>query len=478
MIKQKVKIGLLPTRRAVFNIATAREEYDIIMPIIKAQLPDYVEFVGIEDICEQGMIALQSDIPTVVAKFQAEGIDAIFAPFCDFGEEYAVVGVAKAFKLPTLIWGTRDKLTTFDKREKETQCGVFAATKVLRNYGVTFSYIWNCEADSPDFVAGFEKFVRVASVMKAMNNLNIAEIGDRPAGFYSVIHNQLEIIRKFNITVKPIGLAMIGMRTNQVIEENSQALQDYVKDLKGRIDCSQLEDDTYVLKVAAGTIAIEQLMHENGCKAAAFDCGGVRGAIGLPGSACAIEGELADRGLPTACECDVWGALSALMCQAVSLGDESPFLADWTYRHPTNDNAELIWHGAPFAWSLARKDVKPEFVKRQWRFGTMYEPHWELKPGNITMFRMDELDGDYYMFVGEGKSCEGPDTTGTFVWLEVDNWKKWEEKLMLGPFIHHVAGVYGHYYEIFREVAKYINAPKQGRSLTLITPDSDGFHSL
>jgi L-fucose isomerase-like protein len=271
---------------------------------------------------------------------------------------------------------------------------------------------------------------------------------------------------------------MIGMRTNQIIEANSQELQDYVKDLKKRIDCSQLENDDYAIKVAAGTLAIEQLMKENGCKTAAFDCGGVRGAIGLPGSACAIEGELADRGLPTACECDVWGALSALMCQAASLGDESPFLADWTYRHPTNDNAELIWHGAPFAWSLARKDVKPEFVKRQGRFGVMYEAHWELKPGDITMFRMDELDGDYFMFVGQGKSCEGPGTTGTYVWLEVDSWKKWEEKLMLGPFIHHVAGVYGHYFEVFREVARYINAPKQGRSLTLITPDSDGYHSL
>ena len=478
MKKQKIKIGLLPTRRAVFNIATAREEYDVIMPIIRAQMPDYVEFVDVDDICEQGMIALQSDISKVVDKFYNAKVDAIFAPFCDFGEEYAVVGVAKAFKLPTLIWGSRDKVTTFEKREKETQCGVFAATKVLRNYGVTFSYIWNCEADSPDFVAGFEKFVRVASVLKEMRNLNIAEIGDRPAGFYSVIHNQLELIRNFNISVKPIGLSTIGMRTKQVIEENSQALRDYVKDLKSRIDCSQLEDDDYAVKVCAGTMAIEQLMNENDCRAAAFDCGGVRGAIALPGSACAIEGELADRGLPTACECDVWGALSALMCQAASLGDESPFLADWTYRHPTNDNAELIWHGAPFAWSLARKDVRPEFVKRVMRWGTLYEAHWELKPGNITMFRMDELDGDYYMFCGEGKSCEGPGTTGTYVWLEVDNWKRWEEKLMLGPFIHHVAGVYGNYTEIFREVVKYLNAPKKGVNVTLETPHTPGHYSL
>jgi len=478
MEKEKIKIGLMPTRRLVFNWKTARDEYDIIMPIIRAQMPDHVEFVDVDDICEHGMGALQSDVPKVIDKFAAAKVDALFFPFCDFGEESCVTGVAKAFNLPVLIWGTRDKVTTYEHREKETQCGIFAATKVLRNYGVSFSYIWNCEADSPDFVNGFEKFIRVASALKALRNLNVAEIGDRPAGFYSVIHNQLALIQNFNITVKPIGLAAIAARVAKIKEEKEKELNDYVADLKNRIDCSELDDDSYVTGVAAGTLAIEQLMKENDCRCAAFDCGGVRMAIGLNGSACAIEGELADRGLPTACECDVWGAISALICKSVSLGDEIPFLADWTYRHPTNDNAELIWHGAPFACSLARKDVKPKFKKFQHPRGQTYEANWELKSGPITMFRMDELDGNYHIFCGEGKSCEGPSTTGTYVWLEVDNWKRWEEKLILGPYIHHVGGVFGNYFEIFREIARYLNKPRHSVNVFFDHPGVEGNYSL
>ncbi len=477
MYKDTITIGLMPTRRPVFNINTAREEYDIIMPIIRAQMPDKVRFVDVEDICEQGMVAQMEDIDRVVDKFTAAKVDALFAPFCDFGCEEVVVGIAKQFNLPILIWGTRDKVSTYEKREKETQCGIFAATKVLRNYGVTFSYIWNCEADSPDFVNGFETFVRVASVLKVMRNLNIAEIGDRPGAFYSVIHNQLALIQNFNITVKPIGLAAIRQRYDQILAANSPELQAYHKDLMSRIDCSQGAEE-YALQVCAGTMAIEQLMRENNCKCAAFDCGGVRNALDMTGSACSIEGELADRGLPTACETDVWGSLSALILQAASLGDESPLLADWTYRHPTNDNAELIWHGAPFAYSLARKDVKPVFHKREFRGRTSFEANWELKKGDITMLRMDELDGEYYIFCGEGKAVDGPATTGTYVWLEVDNWKRWEEKLMLGPYIHHVGGIYGNYFKVFREVVRYLNKPKKGVVVHFDHPGAEGPYSL
>ena len=475
----KVKIGLMPNRREVFNINTAREEYDIIMPIIHAQMPEYVEWVEIDDICEQGMACHIDDIDKIVKKFKEADIDAIFSPFCDFGEESVVAGVAKQFMLPTLIWGTRDKVSTYEHREKETQCGVFAATKVLMNYGVTFSYIWNCEADSPDFVAGFEKFVRVVNVMKNLRNANIASIGDRPAGFYSVIHSQLHLIKNFNISVKPIGTSMIDGEMQRILQENSPELQAYIEDFKSRIDVSEVEDPDYVPKTCAGVMAIENLMKKNHCRAAGFDCFGVARAVGLSGAACVMEGELADRGIPTACEMDVWGAISMLILKAAALGEDAPLLADWTYRHPTNPNGELIWHGGPFAWSLADPEKHPMIKARKYGSRVMHEPHWELKQGHLTMLRMDELDGEYYIFLGEANTIEGPDTTATYVWIEVEpSWKRWEEKLMFGPFIHHVGGVYGAYNDVMEEVVRYLNDSRRGVKVHLETPYTPGPKSL
>jgi hypothetical protein len=40
--------------------------------------------------------------------------------------------------------------------------------------------------------------------------------------------------------------------------------------------------------------------------------------------------------------------------------------------------------------------------------------------------------------------------------MEVDNWDKWERKMIEGPYIHHVSGIYGKYANILQEACKYI----------------------
>lgn len=151
------------------------------------------------------------------------------------------------------------------------------------------------------------------------------------------------------------------------------------------------------------------------------------------------------------------------MLQAVTLGKEACFLADLTIRHPQNDNAELLWHCGPFPYSLKDSGCQARLVGGQERF--------ELKKGDITVCRFDDCDGKYYLFGGEGRAVDGPQTNGTYVWFETDNWKRWEEKLMFGPYIHHVGGIYGNYKPVLREAARYLG-------LIFDDADEQGVYSL
>ena len=135
--------------------------------------------------------------------------------------------------------------------------------------------------------------------------------------------------------------------------------------------------------------------------------------------------------------------------RACTLGEQAEFLADLTIRHPENDNAELLWHCGPFPYSLKAENSQAKIVGGQGQF--------ELKQGELTVCRFDEVNGEYCLFAGEARTTTGPATTGTYVWMETDNWKKWEEKLMFGPYIHHLGGIYGKMFSVLKEAARYLD---------------------
>ena len=72
------------------------------------------------------------------------------------------------------------------------------------------------------------------------------------------------------------------------------------------------------------------------------------------------------------------------------------------------------------------------------------------------------------MMIGQGKAVEGPKVNGTYVWMEVDNWPKWEQRLVTGPYIHHISGIYDTVAPALYSACKYI----PGLEADLLTPDA------
>lgn len=60
------------------------------------------------------------------------------------------------------------------------------------------------------------------------------------------------------------------------------------------------------------------------------------------------------------------------------------------------------------------------------------------------------------MFLGHAKAIDGPYTKGSYVWIEVDDWDKWEKKLIYGPYIHHCIGIYADVLPVLEEACRYL----------------------
>lgn len=462
MYKEILTVGIAPTKRGFLSMTEAKRQKDRFMGAISEIKPDFVRMVNLDDVCENGILWDLKDLTSAIEKFRSAGIDALFIPFCDFGEEQAVLGIASAFKVPVLVWGARDERPNTDAgRGRDTQCGMFASTKVLRRRGVQYSYIFNCETESDTFRTGYKRFLSVAAILKSFKNLKIAKIGERPGPFLSVMTNEANLGKHFGVTTVPVSPYSLAKLVNKMIEENDPEFLAYYKEYTVRVDCNGTPEEQ-VKKTTGLKIAIKRMLDETGCTTAAVECWpGMLEILGIV--PCMALGELSDIGLPVACETDINGAITMAILRACALYEEPVFLADLTIRHPENDNAELLWHCGPFPYSLKSSDSKPRLVDMMERF--------ELKQGELTICRFDDIDGEYYLFAGEGKSTTGPETTGTYIWLEVDDWKRWEEKLMFGPYIHHVGCVYGRYLPILREVARYLG-------IKFDSAEEQGIHSL
>lgn len=461
---EKIKLGIAPTRRFCFSKEDAHRFKDIILEKMRAD--ERVEVIDIDDINEEGLIYDSvGDVDKIADKFIAAKVDAVFFPHCNFGTEDTVAKVAKKVGKPVLLWGPRDEDPLEDgSRLRDTQCGLFATGKILRRFNVKFTYIPNCAIDDPIFARGFDTFLRAVSVVKAFNRARILQIAPRPASFWTMMYNEGELLEKFGIQVFPITLKELELRTLSIEEEGGKILNDTVAQIKEIVDCSGA-DENAVRRTAALKLAVRSYANEQACTAAAIQCwNALQDSLGI--MPCMVNGLLTDEGLPVTCETDIHGAITCIMAHAAAMYKTAPFFADLTVRHSQNENSELLFHCGNFPPSLAEGKTK---FSRHFLFdghepGTHEGP---VKLGDMSIVRFDGDHGKYQLFLGKAKGVSGKFTRGTYVWIEVNDWLLWEEKLVCGPYVHHCVGIHDYVIPALYEACKYID----GLTPDLADPD-------
>lgn len=450
---RKLTVGIAPTRRDFFpDPAKARENKIPIMARLNGILGNIpgVDVVDIDSINEEGLLVETSDVVKVEKLFKERGVDALILPHTNFGQEEPVGKLGKALGVPVMLWGPRDERPPAKgspHRQADIQCGLFASSRALQRYKVPFTYVENCWLDSPILDREVDQFIRVASSVKAFRNLRILQLSTRPRQFLSVKVNESELMEKHGIEVVPMESAEIVRTVDAVLAHEDDRIQELIQEWRQKLDLSTMPQEK-ITNMAAVELGILDL-------ATKYECGVVSGECWQLFRAnydirpCFIWGDLCEKGLPTSCENDIHGCVSQALMQGATRLDTPTFLADLTIRHPDNDNSELLWHCGPFPSVLAKEGEKKEILD--------CHGAWEIKGGNITLCRFDADDGKYQLFADECHGTDGPWTDGNYVWIETDDWVKWEKKLIYGPYIHHIIGAHGQYKSILKEACRYLD---------------------
>ena len=122
-------------------------------------------------------------------------------------------------------------------------------------------------------------------------------------------------------------------------------------------------------------------------------------------------------------------------------------------RHPDIPNGELLQHCGP--WPVSVSKEKP-LLTYPLAFDFPGSLTAEAKHGSISLCRFDGDNGEYSLLLGHAKGVEGPLCKGTYLWIEVENIKRLEEKLVTGPYIHHCVGIHLDIVPVLYEACKYI----------------------
>ena len=443
----RIKLGYAPTRRSIFSAPDAIKYRGL----TKDRLNELgIDFVDIDDINAEGLLYDENDRLKILEKFKAEGIDGLFFPHCNFGTEYVCARLARDMNLPVLLWGPLDERPDENGvRLRDTQCGLFATGKVMRRFRVPFTYMTNCRLNDPVFERGLRDFIAVCNVVKTFRNIRILQIGPRPFDFWSTMCNEGELLEKFNVQLSPIPLPELTKEVRRAKEEGTEVKKtiEYI-----RANMEICVNENALENVAALKVAMSKLVEKYGCKAAAIQCwNALQDELGI--MPCAANALLNDEGIPVVCETDIHGAITALLAEAAGMGTTRTFFADWTIRHPDIKNGELLQHCGPWPISIAKEKAKLTYPLAFDHPGSLTA---EAKHGDLTLCRFDGDNGEYSLLLGNAKGVEGPKGMGTYLWVEVENIKRLEAKIVEGPYIHHCVGIHKDVVPVLYEACKYI----------------------
>lgn len=460
----KLKLGVAYTRRDTWVNAATENNKNIISNKIKELVElENVEYFSTDDLDSSrkskyinGREILQSnnkyltdyqDAITVADYFKKCKVEALIVIFCNYGQEEAIAKLAKELNVPVLLWAPSDFIVNENDiyRQTDSQCGVFAASKVLRRYGIKYSYIDNCHIDDIKFSLGFKQFINTTRIVKNFRSARIAQVSVRPQQFVNLMVNEGELLERFGIEVVPItGIELIDTIKN-TLKKDVDDIENLLYEIELTVDLSRVPDKRVLAAIELGYMKIA---NRYSCNAIASDCWHeVRREFGF--GPWFVFGDLYDHGLPCTNECDIHGAVTSLLALGALNNESAAFLSDLTMKNPHDNNSELLWHMG-FAKQLKDQSEHAFVVKSG-------EGNYRLKTGDLTIMRFDGDNGDYSCFVGSGRSIHGPKTGGNYTYLKVDDWSRWERKFVYGPYVHHVVGIFGEHQLAIKDALRYLD---------------------
>jgi L-fucose isomerase-like protein len=474
-MNSKVKIGFVPSFRFRFTDWCEKMRSDSLaafaqiegMEVVAPQpSPDGVSLDAEKGYTPHGTVSKLDEADVVAEYFKREKIDGLILCPLDFGDERSAVKIAELLDVPVLLYATKEPPGRDDPgltRVSDSYCGNLSMASGLYRRKLAFRYAGLFFPDEPEFLLEVEDFVRAVAVVKGLKGARIGQVGVRPGAFETVAYDEVAMIRKFGQNVIPVNLSDIVDQATSLADDDAE-VQAVVEDF--RTSFAEITvSENYLLNASKLEVALTKFWQTNKLSAMAMQCWPSAGRM-LGISVCTTYGRMTGKGMLTACETDILGALSMLVTSQAALGETVPHFIDWTIRHRENPNQLLAWHCGNAPTCLAcdpghtalrsRGDMTGELPFSE---GNAQEglSQFQLKPGTVTFCRLAEYDDAWKMLIATGEIIPSDETlAGTWGWVEVKDHDLLYRTLVEQGFIHHASMIHGDYTQALLQACKFL----------------------
>jgi L-fucose isomerase-like protein len=454
-------IGVLALARATFDVPFAEE--------IAAKAFRILDQHGVETVGPRNLLFDAAAARAALETLKSHDLDRVLLLQVTFTDASMTVEIAQALSAPLAIWafpeprlGGRLRLNSF--------CGLNLAAhalgKIGRPHGWLYSMPEEVGSGLGELLAGMHmvnpgrarpaKPATDASATRALAKLKgatVGLIGRHPDGFDTCAYDPVSLKALTGSGVEQVELATLFDRARAATPDAIAGIRRTVAATVSGID---EVDQPQLDKSLSVFDALKGLSADRGFDALAVRCWPeMFTEYGC--AACGPMGMMNDQGIPSACEADVYGAVSALMLQEAA--GSSSWLVDIVDMDIESETG-VLWHCGLAPLDMCDPATPPQAQIHSNRKMPLLR-QFTLKPGRVTLARLSQAHGKTMLVVGAGTMTQSPMSfTGTSGVLSFDGGVERSLERLIGEGLeHHVAIAYGDHRPALRAIASALDLP-------------------
>lgn len=378
MTNTVIRIGVVCLARNTYDVASAKELYQ--QTLSRLNTYPEVEWVAVPELIIEVEEAQQA-----CQYLMEQHLDGLVIITGTFHLGHLALLLKQALPVPTLLWAFKELPYNGGKIRLNSVCGMNLNASNL--YKAGHDDVVCCVGEEID--ASFLKAVRM---MASIKNKRLGLIGYRADGFFNLGIDEMQLHQKTGILIDHYELnAVIDL------EVSPEAVEGFLPLVKS-FSCSDI-NETQAHQVACLCAKFETFLSQHDLAGLAIRCWPEFASLyGI--SPCAAMSILQSRGHLLACEGDLEGLLSMIICQ--SLGHHTPFLADLS-QVDLEQNHALLWH-CGVAPDTLWDQTSDKSLDSYFAAGRGVTVGFVLKPGRINLVRIDSARGKTRFFFQSGEA--------------------------------------------------------------------------